>query len=181
MGGIIFSFLYLASGCAWCTRSESPRLRREGCRATGLAARTPPPSGSAPFAARSYLRTPTHFELLIHDSDTKFSRALDEVFRSDGIEVIRTPIRAPNANAFAGRWVRTVRSDCLDRTITLRRRHLERVLRAYTKHYKEHRPHRALQLAPPNGGNSVAVNHTSETPLSVDRISRRIDPRIPTA
>jgi putative transposase len=87
---------------------------------------------------------PTHFELLIHDSDTKFSRAFDEVFRSDGIEVIRTPLRAPNANAFAERWVRTVRSDCLDRTITLRRRHLERVLRAYTKHYNEHRPHRAL-------------------------------------
>jgi putative transposase len=104
------------------------------------------------------LTHPTHFELLIHDSDTKFSRAFDEVFRSDGIEVIWTPIRAPNANAFAERWVRIVRSDCLARTITLRRRHLERVLRAYTKHYKEHRPHRASSSAPPNGGNSVAVN-----------------------
>ncbi len=104
------------------------------------------------------------FELLIHDRDTKFSRSFDEVFRSEGIEVIRTPVRAPNANAFAERWVRTVRGDCLDRMIILRRRHLERVLRVYTKHYNEHRPHRALQLTPPNGGNSVAVDHTSDTP-----------------
>jgi putative transposase len=104
------------------------------------------------------------FELLIHDRDTKFSRAFDEVFRSERIEVIRTPVRAPNANAFAERWVRAVRSDCLDRMIILRHRHLERVLRVYTKHYNEHRPHRALQLAPPNGRNSVALDHTSDPP-----------------
>jgi transposase InsO family protein len=61
-------------------------------------------------------------------------------------------VQAPNANA--ERWVRTVRSDCLDRILILGRRHLERVLRVYTKHYNEHRPHRALQLTPPNGGNS---------------------------
>jgi putative transposase len=93
------------------------------------------------------------FRVLIHDRDTKFSRAFDEVFRSEGIEVIRTPVKAPKANANAGRWVRTVRSDCLDRILILGRRHLERVLRLYTKHYNEHRPHRALQLAPPDRGN----------------------------
>jgi putative transposase len=65
------------------------------------------------------------FQLLIHDHDTKFSRAFDEVFRSEKIEVIRTPVQAPNANAFAERWVRTVRSDCLDRILILGRRHLE--------------------------------------------------------
>ncbi len=91
--------------------------------------------------------------LLIHDRDRKFGHAFDEVFRSAGIEVIWTPVQAPNANAFAERWVRTVRSDCLDRIFILGRRHLERVLRVYAKHYNEHRPHRALQLAPPNGGN----------------------------
>jgi putative transposase len=95
------------------------------------------------------------FQLLIHDRDTKFSRAFDEVFRSEGIEVIRTPFRAPNASAFAERWVRTVRTDCLDRIFILGRRHLERVIRVYTKHYNEHRPHRALQLVPPNGGSST--------------------------
>jgi transposase InsO family protein len=100
------------------------------------------------------------FRLLIHDRDRKFSRAFDEVFRSEGIEVIRTPIQAPNANAFAERWVRTVRSDCLDRILILGRTHLERVLRVYTKHYNGHRPHRALQLVPPDGGDAIPVNHT---------------------
>jgi transposase InsO family protein len=105
-----------------------------------------------------------HFRLLIHDRDRKFSRAFDEVFRSEGIEVIRTPVQAPNANAFAERWVRTVRSDCLDRILILGRRHLERVLRVYGKHYNEHRPHRALELAPPGGANTAAVDHTPEPP-----------------
>ena len=74
--------------------------------------------------------------LLIHDRDTKFSRGFDEVFRSEGIEVIRTPVQAPNANANAERWVRTVRADCLDRILILGRRQLERVLREYTTHYR---------------------------------------------
>jgi putative transposase len=90
------------------------------------------------------------FRLLIHDRDKKFSGAFDEVFRSEGIKVIRTPVQAPNANAYAERWVRTVRADCLDRILILGRRHLERVLRVYRQHYNEHRPHRALDLRPPD-------------------------------
>ena len=103
------------------------------------------------------------FQLLSHDRDTKFGRAFDDVFRSEGIEVIQTPVRAPNANAFAERWVRTVRSDCLERILILGRRHLEAVLHVYTKHYNEHRPHRALQLAPPDGGNSTADGNAHAT------------------
>jgi putative transposase len=91
------------------------------------------------------------FRLLIHDRDRKFSGAFDEVFRSQGIEVIRTPIQAPNANAHAERWVRTIRADCLDRMLILGHRHLEHVLRVYRRHYNEHRPHRALDLLPPDG------------------------------
>jgi hypothetical protein len=72
---------------------------------------------------------------LVHDRDTKFSHAFDEVFRTEGIKVIRTPVQAPNANAFAERWVRTVRADCLDRILILGRRHLEHVLRVYQSHY----------------------------------------------
>jgi hypothetical protein len=75
------------------------------------------------------------FRLLVHDRDKKFSRTFDEVFRTEGIDVIRTPVRAPNANAFAERWVRTVRADCLDRILILGHRHLNRVLTVYTKHY----------------------------------------------
>lgn len=66
-----------------------------------------------------------------------------------GIKVIRTPVQAPNANAHAERWVRTIRTDCLDRTLILGRRHLEHVLRVYRRHYNEHRPHRALHLRAP--------------------------------
>lgn len=100
------------------------------------------------------------FRLLIHDRDRKFSQGFDELFHSERIEVIRTPVQAPNANAFAERWVRTVRSDCLDRILILGRHHLERVLRVYTNHYNGHRPHRALQLAPPNGTNPDFIGRT---------------------
>jgi len=89
---------------------------------------------------------------LIHDRDSKFSGSFDEVFRSEGTEVILTPIQAPNANAFAERWVRTVRAECLDWMLILGRRHLDRVLRTYAAHYNGHRPHRARGLAAPLDG-----------------------------
>ena len=72
---------------------------------------------------------------LIHDRDSKFSRAFDDVFKSEGVEIIRTPFRAPNANAFAERWVGTIRRDCLDWLLIASRRQLERVLRVYVEHY----------------------------------------------
>jgi transposase InsO family protein len=72
---------------------------------------------------------------LIHDHDSKFAAAFDEVVRSEGIKVIHTPIRAPQANAYAERFVRTVRAACLDWLLILGRRHLEKVLRIYTAHY----------------------------------------------
>jgi putative transposase len=86
---------------------------------------------------------------LIHDRDSKFSAAFDEVFRSDGIRVIHTPIRAPRANAHAERWVGTLRRECLDQILIFGRKRLERVLSVYVAHDNEHRPHRALaQQAP---------------------------------
>jgi transposase InsO family protein len=69
--------------------------------------------------------------------------------RSERIEVIRTPIGAPSANAYAERFVGTVRRECLDWILILSRRHLERGLDAYVDHYNGHRPHRALKLTPP--------------------------------
>ena len=90
------------------------------------------------------------FRFLLHDRDSKFSGAFDEVFRSEGMRIIRTPIRAPNANAYAERWVGTLRRECLDRILIINRRHLEQVLRLYTAHYNQHRPHRSLSLQPPD-------------------------------
>jgi putative transposase len=101
------------------------------------------------------------FRFLIHDRDTKFSHAFDEVFRSEGMNVIRTPVQAPNANAHAERWVRTIRADCLDRILILGRRHLEHVLRIYRRHYNEHRPHRALELLPPHGRDPTPFEATT--------------------
>jgi putative transposase len=106
------------------------------------------------------------FRFLIHDRDTKFSHTFDQVFRSEGIRVIRTPVQAPNANAHAERWVRTIRADCLDRILILGRRHLEHVLRVYGRHYNEHRPHRALNLLPPSGHDPTPLN-------ALNRLQRR--------
>jgi transposase InsO family protein len=89
-------------------------------------------------------------QFLIRDRDAKFSRAFDDVFRSEGIEVPITPVRAPNANAYAERWIRTVRAECLDWLLIIGRGHLEQVLRVYIEHYNAHRPHRALGLQPPD-------------------------------
>jgi putative transposase len=86
---------------------------------------------------------------LIHDRDSKYSRPFDEVFRSEGIRIVKTPVRAPQANAIAERFVRTVRSECLDWLLILNRRHLEHVVRTYVTHYNRERPHRALDLHPP--------------------------------
>jgi putative transposase len=97
---------------------------------------------------------------LIHDRDGKFAAAFDEVFRSEGIRVIHTPIRAPQANAHAERFVRTIRAECLDWLLILGRRHLERVLRAYAAHYNRERPHLALALHPPEAATAMCQPNT---------------------
>jgi transposase InsO family protein len=66
------------------------------------------------------------------------------------MEIICTPFRAPHANGVAERFVRTVRSECLDRLLILDQPHLERVLAVFVDHYNVHRPHRALALNPPH-------------------------------
>jgi transposase InsO family protein len=91
---------------------------------------------------------------LVRDRDSKFTRAFDAVFAADGIQTINTPIQAPNANAYAQRWVRTVRQECLDWLLIWGRRHLERVLDEYVRHYNHERPHRSLALRSPR---SIAV------------------------
>jgi putative transposase len=76
--------------------------------------------------------------------DAKFTRAFDDVWRSTGTEIIRTPVQAPNANAVAECWVGTVRRECLDQLLIVGRQQLVRVLRRYVEHYNQHRPHRSL-------------------------------------
>ena len=86
---------------------------------------------------------------VIHDRDCKFSGEFDEVLRGEGARVILTPPRAPKANAYAERFVRTARSECLDWLLIHGRRHLEHVMRVFITHYNSERPHRALGRCPP--------------------------------
>jgi putative transposase len=108
---------------------------------------------------------------LLHDRDTKFTAGFDEVVRTQGARVIKTPIQAPNANAHAERWVRTVREECLDWLLIFGRRQLERTLHIYIDHYNRQRPHRALGLAAPDSpGELIAFPNT--TPVHVRRRDR---------
>jgi transposase InsO family protein len=83
-----------------------------------------------------------HF--LIHDNDSSFTQAFDTVFRSEGIRVIHTPYHAPNANAHAERWVRTVREECLDNLLIINQAHLRRVMREFVTYYNTARPHQGI-------------------------------------
>jgi putative transposase len=89
------------------------------------------------------------WRFLIRDRDTKFAAAFDAVLAAEDIEVIKIPPRAPQANAFAERWVRTARSECLDWVLIWNRSHLHRVLAAFVTHYNTARPHRSLDLDVP--------------------------------
>jgi len=86
---------------------------------------------------------------LVRDRDTKFVGPFDEVMRSIGARVIRTPVRSPRANAFAERFVGTARAECLDWLLVRSERHLDRVLREFVAHYNHERPHRGINLDEP--------------------------------
>jgi transposase InsO family protein len=106
---------------------------------------------------------------LIHDRDSKFSRAFDAILRGESITIIRTPIQAPNANAYAERWVGSARRECLDRLLIFSRRQLEHVLRVYIRHFNQQRPHRSLDLKPPDCGSGTDSSPTATAYLQVKR------------
>ena len=104
---------------------------------------------------------------LIRDRDSKYSGPFDDVFRSERIRILRTPVRAPKANAIAERFVRTVRVECLDSLLILNRSHLERVLHVYVDHYNTERPRRGLDLDRPD------PDPTPPAPAAIGDIRRR--------
>jgi putative transposase len=88
---------------------------------------------------------------LIHDRDGTFPRAFDVAFRSEGVAIVRTPYRAPRANAIAERWVRSIRAECLDHLLIVGEAHLRQVLTTYVAYYNRARPHQGLGQRTPAG------------------------------
>ena len=104
---------------------------------------------------------------LICERDTKFTATFDAVFAAAGVEVLKTPVRAPRANAYAERWVGTVRRELLDRMLILGRRHLQVVLREYVEHYNGHR---SLGQVPPLGPSQLPVAVVGSRVVRRDRL-----------
>ena len=107
----------------------------------------------------------------MRDRGSQFVDAFDQVFRTEGLKVLKTPIRTPVANAFAERWIGSLRRELLDRTIIWNQRQLERVVVDYVDHYNRHRPHRSLRQRPPSLSGMVAESSPDSTPR-VARVTR---------
>ena len=136
-----------------------------GTRRVHLGGITPTPTGAwTTQAARNLLMSIDRpFRFVIHDGAGQYSPAFDAVFEGAGIEPITTPPRAPTANAYAERWVRTLRHELLDRTIIWNKRQLRRLLTDYLDHYNGHRPHRSLDQHAPDDEGTVIEMATGRT------------------
>ena len=101
--------------------------------------------------------------------------AFDDVFRSEGVEVLVTPVQAPNANAYAERWVRTVRAECLDWLLIVGRGHLEQVLRVYVEHYnpiaRTGRSGLSRRIQPSNCCQSARISRPESTDVTCSAVS----------
>jgi transposase InsO family protein len=112
-------------------------------------------------------------KFLIRDRDTKFTPSFDTVFAAEGIRIIKSPVRAPRANAICERVIGSFRHECLDRTLILGRRHLETVLAEYVEHYNSHRPHRSLNQRSPSALDTTSA-HIGDVDLARLRRTDRL-------
>ena len=122
------------------------------------------PTGAwATQAARNlFLRHPqrlTHTRALLRDRASQFTGDFDEIFRTEGLKILRTPVRVPVANAFAERWIGTLRRELLDRTIIWN----QHLVTDYTDRYNAHRPHRSLNQRPPASTKPPTDNSSFES------------------
>jgi len=108
---------------------------------------------------------------LIRDRDRKFTRSFDAVFEAQEMRIVRTPVQVPEANGIAERFVRTIRSECLDWLLILNAQHLEQAVTVFVEHYNRCRPHRSLDLVPPNGPPTLETWRTGQ-PIKVRRRDR---------
>src|SRR5439155_25116313 len=143
-----------------------------GSRRVHLAGCTENPSGAwvaqqARNLAWSLTERASPLRFLIHDRDSKLTDAFDEVFRAEGISIIRTPVKSPRANAYAERFVGTARRECLDWVLIFGRGHLERVLAKFVDHYNRARHHRSIDLDAP-----VPLRPVNDTTAAICRVDR---------
>jgi putative transposase len=109
---------------------------------------------------------------LIRDRDRKFTDSFDAVFEAQNIRIVRTPVQTPQTNGIAERFVRTARAECLDWLLILNAAHLKRALTVFIDHFNGRRPHRSLDVLPPNGPTSETMWRTGTPPLAVKRRDR---------
>jgi len=122
-------------------------------------------------AARNlFLRHPdrfVHSRALVRDRGSQFIDAFDEIFRTEGLQILKTPVRTPVANTFAERWIGALRREVLDRTIIWNQQQLERLITDYINHHNAHRPHRSLDQRPPLGIDTLTSAGREPTSLRV--------------
>ena len=110
-----------------------------------------------------------HTRALVRDRASQFTGDFDAVFHTEGLKILKTPVRAPMANASAERWIATVRRELLDRIIIWNQRQLQRLVIDYIDHYNTHRPHRWLDQRPPA---PTQPPNTNAQPLRIIRATR---------
>jgi putative transposase len=153
-----------------------------GIRRVHLAGITAHPTGErVTQQARNLLMTledhDVGLKFLIRDRDARFTAAFDAVFAAVGVRIIKTPVRAPRANAIAGRWIANARRECLDRMLVAGERHLRLVLGEYTDHCNSRRSHRALQQNPVRR-TRASTRRRDPYARSAPGPARRLHPRI---
>ena len=153
---------------SWAQESVRDSGREDSASAPIAACQRPRPSFRHPHARNLFVAHPSgfsHTRALLRDRASQFTGDFDEIFRSEGLKILKTPVQAPVANAFAERWIATLRRELLDRTIIWNQRQLQRLVTDYIDHYNIHRPHRSLDQRPPR--HTTPDNNTTEHPLPI--------------